>query len=66
MIRINLISVYIIFLVYWILNLLVIILLNIYIGSLILIDLLVGLYSIRNLILVFVEYVKMKKTIGYL
>lgn len=46
----------------------VIILLNIgiYIGSLILIDLLVGLYSIRNLILVFVEYVKMKKTIGYL
>lgn len=58
----------IIFLVYWILNLLVIILLNIgiYIGSLILIDLLVGLYSIRNLILVFVEYVKMKKTIGYL
>lgn len=44
----------------------VIILLNIYIGSLILIDLLVGLYSIRNLILVFVEYVKMKKMIGYL
>lgn len=38
----------------------------IYFGSLILIDLLVGLYSIRNLILVFVEYVKMKKTIGYL
>lgn len=64
MIWINLIC--IIFLVYWILNLLVIILLNIYIGSLILIDLLVGLYSIRNLILVFVEYVKMKKTIGYL
>lgn len=66
MIRINLIC--IIFLVYWILNLLVIILLNIgiYIGSLILIDLLVGLYSIRNLILVFVEYVKMKKTISYL
>lgn len=64
MIRINLIC--IIFLVYWILNLLVIILLNIYIVSLILIDLLVGLYSIRNLILVFVEYVKMKKTIGYL
>lgn len=37
------------------------ILLNIYIGSLILIDILVGLYSIRNLILVFVEYVKIKK-----
>lgn len=34
--------------------------------QLVLIDLLVGLYSIRNLILVFVEYVKMKKTIGYL
>lgn len=29
--------------------------------QLVLIDLLVGLYSIRNLILVFVEYVKMKK-----
>lgn len=38
----------------------------IYTGSLILIDLSVGSYSIRNLTLVSVEYVKMKKTIGHL
>lgn len=53
-------------LAHWILNLLVIILLNTYTGSLILIDLSVGSYSIRNLTLVSVEYVKMKKTIGHL
>lgn len=41
-------------------------LLNTYTGSLILIDLSVGSYSIRNLTLVSVEYVKMKKTIGHL
>lgn len=48
-------------LAHWILNLLVITLLNTYTGSLILIDLSVGSYSIRNLTLVSVEYVKMKK-----
>lgn len=53
-------------LAHWILNLLVITLLNTYTGSLILIDLSVGSYSIRNLTLVSVEYVKMKKTIGHL
>lgn len=53
-------------LAHWILNLLVITLLNTYTGSLILIDLSVGSYSIRNLTLVSVEYVKRKKTIGHL
>lgn len=53
-------------LAHWILNLLVIILLNTFTGSLILIDLSVGSYSIRNLTLVSVEYVKMKKTISHL
>lgn len=53
-------------LAHWILNLLIITLLNTYTGSLILIDLSVGSYSIRNLTLVSVEYVKMKKTIGHL
>lgn len=64
LIRTNLICT--ISLAHWILNLLVIILLNTYTGSLILIDLSVGSYSIRNLTLVSVEYVKMKKTIGHL
>lgn len=64
LIRTNLICT--ISLAHWILNLLVITLLNTYTGSLILIDLSVGSYSIRNLTLVSVEYVKMKKTIGHL
>lgn len=51
-------------LAHWILNLLVITLLNTYTGSLILIDLSVGSYSIRNLTLVSVEYVKMKKRLA--
>lgn len=51
-------------LAHWILNLLVITLLNTYTVSLILIDLSVGSYSIRNLTLVSVEYVKMKKRLA--
>lgn len=64
MIRTNLIST--LSLAHWILNLLVITLLNTgtYTGSLILIDLSVGSYSIRNLTVVSVEHVKRKKQLA--
>lgn len=51
-------------LAHWILNLLVITLLDTYTISLILIDLSVGSYSISNLTVVSVEHVKRKKQLA--